>query len=154
MAGLDIVEDRDPDFWRAVADHPAVQASGTMGGPGVIEALVADGRITPLRSTNGGYLFARLDPIGRVHELHALYRPEGWGRETHGALKAALKVMFLRGARVITVSEIGGNWRSRPPRSFGFRPAGDFAATHGFDIRTWTLTSDAWEASPAHRRSE
>ena len=154
MARLDLVEDRNPAFWRSVADHPAVQASGTMGGPGVIEALVASDLVTPLRSENGGYLFVRLDALGRPQELHALYVPQGWGREVHSALKSALSRMFERGAFVITVSEVATNWRSRPPRSFGFRPAGPFAHTHGFDLRTWTLSRDAWEASPAARRME
>lgn len=125
-----------------------------MGGPGVIEALVASPNVIALHSANGGFLFATLDPLQRVHELHALYRPEGWGRETNRTLKAALKAVFGWGSFLIIVSEVGGNWRSRPPRSFGFRPAGEFAPAHGFEIRTWTLSRAAWEASPARRRME
>lgn len=125
-----------------------------MGGPGFIEALVSAENVTPLRSANGGYLFARLDPLARIYELHALYRRAGWGWETNRALKSALALMFARGAFVIVVSEVGGNPRSQPPRSFGFRPAGDFVPSHGFDLRTWTLSRAAWEASPACKRME
>jgi hypothetical protein len=148
---LDLIEDRNPAFWRWVADHPDVQASGVMGGPGLIESLVVREDITPLRGEHGGYLFVRLD---HAHELHALFRPEGWGWETNQLLKQALDLIFDRGALCVIVSEVGGNWRSRPPRSFGFRPTGEFSVTQGFALRPWTLTRAAWERSPARRRME
>lgn len=148
---MDLVEDRDPAFWRWVADHPDVQASGVIGGPGLMESLVAREDITPLRGEHGGFLFVCL---GDTYDLHAIFRPEGWGWETNRLLKQALVMIFDRGTSQITVSEVGGNWRSRPPRSFGFRPMGDFTFSHGFALRPWTLTRAAWESSPARRRME
>lgn len=153
MADLDVLEDRDPAFWRKVADHPEVQATGVMGGPGVIEALVADPRMTPLRSEHGGYLFSRLDPIGRVYEFHTLFTPEGWGREVNATFKASLKLMFSRGAFVVVGNEVVGTGHTSRPRSFGFKPAGPTTPFHGFNLRTWVLTREAWESSPAFLRA-
>lgn len=131
-----ITEDRDLAFWSQVIT-PQTDL-GFLQSPFVL----------PLRSEHGGYLLARLDALGRVWDLHAAYTPLGWGREAHAALKAVLR--RLDDWQLINVSEVEGNRRSRPPLSFGFRPAGPMQA--GF--RTWFLTRAAWEASPASRRTE
>lgn len=98
-----------------------------------------------LKGEHGGFFLAQIDPLGRVHELHAAFRPEGWGDEPGRLLK---RFLAEDGWDVILATEVEGNWRSRPPKSFGFRPAGPFAG----QFRTWILTRAAWEQSPARRR--
>lgn len=110
--------------------------------------FVANPAVTPLATDDGGYLFVRMDPLARVFDLHAAFRPSGWGKVAAQALKASLRL--LTGWDVVCATEVAGNWRSRPPRSFGFRPAGPMAG--GF--RTWVLTRERWEASPARARME
>lgn len=145
-----IVEDRT-GFWDEIAAHPEVKPH-LGAGEGDLSAFVQLPVVTPLRSQNGGFLFARLDSFGRVYELHTLYRPEGWGREVLEAAKEAFAQMFARGAQAVVTYEAADWWRSRPPKSFGFRPAGDFAPAGDLSLRTWILTADAWAQSPAFRR--
>lgn len=149
-----IREERDPAFWIEVATHPEVEPHITFGGSiDRLPEVITQPHVTPLASANGGFLFVRIDAIGRVHELHTVYRPEGWGREVLIAAKAAFQRMFESGAQLITTYEVFGWWRSRPPLSFGFKPCGDFAPAPDMpDLRTWILTRDAWCASAAHRR--
>jgi len=141
--------ERSPAFWRAVVDHPAV-SHVTMGLPVDIEGMVAHESVTPLASEHGGFLFCRLDGLGRVFELHTMFLPEGRGREVSGAAKLAFARMFETGARVITTYEVEG-W-SAPPLSFGWRSVGGFEASAIGQVRTWVLTLDGWEASPARGR--
>jgi hypothetical protein len=150
-----IREDRDPGFWQAVADHPAVKPHVGLGADLDCSEIVSNRAVTPLASAHGGYLFYRLDVLGRIQELHAMFTPEGWGREALSTLKEAVTEMFARGADLIAVHEVEGNWRSRPPRSFGFRPCAEFAEAAGYGerMRTWSMSRSAWLASPAHRRS-
>lgn len=144
-----IREERDGSFWRAVVDHPSVEHV-KMGLPFDIEGLVAHQSVVPLASEHGGFIFCRLDGTGRVFELHTMFTPEGRGREVTGAAREAFARMFFDGARVITTYEVEG-WAS-PPLSFGWRPVGDFSPSDFGNLRTWILTLDAWEASPARRR--
>lgn len=144
-----ITESRDVAFWREIVGHPDV-AHVTFGLPFDIAGLVEHESVTPLASENGGFLFCRLDGLGRVFELHTMFRPEGRGREVSSAAKEAFAEMFARGARVITTYEVRG-WAA-PPLSFGWKAAGDFSPTPLGDVRTWVLTLEGWEASPARRR--
>lgn len=144
-----IREERSGAFWRDVVDHPQV-VHVTMGLPFDIEGLVGHESVTPLASQSGGFLFCRLDGLGRVYELHTLFKPEGWGREVAGSAKEAFAHMFDAGAQVITTYEVEG-WAA-PPLSFGWRAAGGFAASPIGNSRTWVLTLEAWAASPARRR--
>lgn len=138
---------RDPAFWRPVVEHPDVKAAVTLDVVGDwLTPVLESPAVTPFRGRFGGYFLHALDPMGRHLDLHAAFRPEGWGRDSYDTLIAALR--FHSGWDVMTASEVEGNWRSRAPRSFGFRPATGFRG--GF--RTWVLTRDAWEASPAYRR--
>lgn len=143
---------RDPVFWRAVYEHPEVRPHVSLGAEIDIETIVADERVTPFRQAHGGFLFVRLDGHGMVLELHSLFTPEGWGRETALALRRALLGMFAAGAQVVTTFEVRGNWRSRAPLSFGFQPAGDFAPHLNTELRAWVLTRADWERSPVFRR--
>jgi hypothetical protein len=138
-----IREERSPAFWQGVADHPEVSPTAAFDA-----SIIVHPRVMPLASEHGGYLFVQIDGLGRVWDLHAAFLPAGWGREASEALKAALR--RLEGWMVVSVSEVDGNWRSRPPRSFGFRPAGPFEGGY----RSWILTRDAWERSPVRRRTE
>lgn len=147
---MDLVEDRDPAFWQTVFDHPEVKPH--MGSGYSVATLVGHPDVTAFRTTNGGYLFHKLDMAGRAYDLHAAYLPAGWGREAYSALLTALARVFRRGAQVITAHEVRGNWRSRPPRTFRFRQAGDFAPTGFGDLRTWVLTKADFEGSPARSR--
>lgn len=153
MAGSVRVE-RDPAFWRSIASHPQVAPHVSLGHEIDVGAMALHPLVTPLASEHGGFLFIRLDPLGRAVELHTLFTPEGWGREVHGAAKAAFDHVFEGGAALVLTSEVEGNARSQPPRSFRFAPCGDFEPTpYGKRFRTWFLTRAAWEGSPARRRA-
>lgn len=150
-----IREDRDAAFWASVYEHPAVKPHVGLGQALDIASIVADPAVIPLRAEHGGFLFLRLDPLGRLYELHTMFTPEGWGREVFGAAVAAFTEMFARGAHLITTLEVAGNRRSQPPLTFRFKPAGDFAPVAGFEgeFRTWVLTRDAWALSPVHKEA-
>lgn len=146
--------ERDPAFWARIAGHPEVAPHVTMGREVDWAASVGSDLVTPLAAEHGGFLFVRLDGVGRVQELHTMFTPEGWGREVLMALKHAVERIFADGAQLITTYEVEGHWRSQPPKTFRFMPCGDFAPIPGgeFRIRTWCLPWAAWEASPARRR--
>ena len=145
---------RDPAFWEAVIAHPDVGPNVTFGQEIDVAGLVQHPGVVPLASEHGGFVFVQLDALGRVWELHTAYRPEGWGREVLFAAKSAFTRMFADGADLITTHEVEGNWRSRPPKTFRFEPAGEFRQALGKHLRTWMLTRAAWEASPARQRME
>jgi hypothetical protein len=143
--------ERDPAFWIAVASHPAV-APSLLGLPAEkIGALARRPEILPLASENGGFLFARLDALGFVCELHTLFTPNGWGREALVAGIWSIGVVWALGYQIVVTFEAKSNTRSRPPKTFGFRQAGDWRSTPVGELRMWTLTQSAWNASPARR---
>lgn len=142
---MSIEVNRDPAFWDRIASHPQVEHI-KHGLPLNIGELAQHERVTPLASTNGGFLLFQLDGLGRVFEMHTLFTPEGWGREVNRAGKAMLTRMFGP-AEIITTYE-----GYPPPKSFGWRAAGDFADSEIGPVRTWFITRDAWESSPARRR--
>lgn len=144
-----ISENRDPAFWVGVASHPEVAKTLHGATPQQVADLAVLERTLPLASEHGGFLFVQLDSLGRLYELHTLFTPEGWGREVNRAGKDALQIVF-KTAQAVTTYETA-DWRSRPPKSFGFRPCGAFAPSPYGDLRTWIVTKDAWEASPAGR---
>ena len=145
--------ERDPRWWVDVASHPAVAATLFGANPEVVGQVVVSPTVLPLAAVNGGFFFARLDVMGLVRELHTMFRPEGWGREVHQAAKEAFEYVFGTGCQVIVTYQVEGNERSQPPRSFGFVLAGDYRPIDtGAVVRSWVLTRQAWEASPAHRR--
>lgn len=150
-----IREERDPGFWQKVAEHPLVVRHVFLGSSVLdLSEIIAHPTVTPLAAEHGGFLFVRLDGMGRVFELHTLFTPEGWGREVLTAAKQAFAQIFDAGAQLVTTYEIEGWWRSRPPKSFGFTRAGGFQPIPQIEasVSTWVLTSDGWAASPACRR--
>lgn len=60
--------------------------------------------------------------------------------------------MFGRGMQVLVTYEVEGNWRSKPPKSHGWKAAGEFAETEFGNLKSWILTRAAWEGSPAYNR--
>lgn len=145
-----IHECRDLAFWSGVADRPEVRPHI---GDFDLAAVIAHPDVLPLRYGAGGFLLHR---NGSVYDLHAMFPQTSWGRETNAALKASLDHVFSLGADLITVSEVEGWWRSRPPRSFGFKPTGEsaFEPLVGAVLHHWKLTPDNWAKSPAKRRRE
>lgn len=148
-----IREERDPEFWVRVAQHPAVEALLGNHSPEQIASIVASERVIPLAAEHGGFLFLGLDMSARAYELHTLFTPEGWGREVHGAAKEAFNRMFAGSCAVIITMQMQDNARSQPPRSFGFIGVGDFEPSPFGISRTWILTRDAWANSPGGRSS-
>lgn len=146
-----IREERDPEFWVRIAGHPEVLPHLMGVSLEVVETLVQHEKVIPLASENGGYLFTRIDGFGRVLELHSMFTPRGRGREAHRAGCEALERLFPDHCAVITY-EVQGNPLSRPPKSFGFKPLEDFRETEVATVRTWILTREAWEQSPARQR--
>jgi hypothetical protein len=144
-----IREERDPAWWQAVADHPEVAPNIYLGQRFDTAPVVTSPRVVPLAAEHGGFWFFD----GPVYELHALFTPEGWGREVAQALKAAMAWMIARGAQGFRTLEVAGLATSRPPRSHGWRPVGSFhAGPLGLLVRDWTLSLDGYRRSPAYRR--
>lgn len=145
--------ERDPDFWIGVAGHPQVAPYVLFGHSALsVGDVVQHPRTRPFRSEHGGYLLIQLDGLGKVYELHSLFTPEGWGREASSTAKYAFTTIFEEAALVVTY-QVEDNPRSKPPVSFGFRPAGEFTDSPEIGRnRTWYLTREAWNASPVRRR--
>lgn len=147
-------EERDAFWWWGIATHPEVETLlGVRFEVAQIAGIVERANVLPLASEHGGFWFVTIDSLGRVAELHTLYKPEGWGREVHGAAKAAFNQMFAGACEMIVTQQMRDNPRSQPPKSFGFRPLGDFTPSHLGDTKTWILTREAWAASPGGRSS-
>lgn len=142
--------ERDPAWWQGIADHPEVWPYISRGLALDVAGIVSRADVLPLASENGGYWLHQLDVSGTVFELHAVFRPEGWGREAFKALGELCESLFER-ASVIVVHEVESDLRSRPAKTFGFKAAGDFAESPIGPLRTWILTKTDWQASPARR---
>lgn len=147
-----IREERDPAFWSWVASDPAVLEGSMLQHSDGLETIVTNPIVTPLASEHGGFILVRLDGLGRTWELHTLFRREGWGRGVVTAAHEALSLFWSDGAQVLVTYEVEGNWRSRPPKSHGWKPAGQFAPTPFGSVKSWVLTRLAWEGSPASQR--
>lgn len=145
--------ERAPAFWQAVAQHPLV-APNVMFEEDMGWDFVEQESVVPLASEHGGFLFVRLDAIGRVCELHTLFTPEGWGHEVSSAAKEAFAHVFGEGFQMVVTMEVSGNAKSQPPKSFGWKPCGGFETVKILDrsLKSWFLTLDAWNASPAKKR--
>lgn len=150
---MEICEQRDPAFWRAVAEHPEVSPSVLFGHDAeVMDAIVANPGVLPLASENGGFLFTSRDNFGRVFELHTMFRPNGWGREVALALKQALERVFNGGADLVFTHSNEDAWRTKPPLSFGFKRLGEPFDTEWGRFCTWGVFANQWSQSPARTR--
>lgn len=147
-----IREERDAGFWQAVADHPEVAPHVSLGQAVDLGEILKIPGVVPLAAEHGGFIFVPQDSIGRTFELHTLFTPEGWGREVAEALKSANEWMRQRGAQVLTTYQVEGNWRSQPPKTHGWKAAGDFAPSPVGQLKTWVLLMSDWLASPAYLR--
>lgn len=145
-----IREDRDPAFWTFIASHPEVRKTLFGQAPEAVGLHVASPKVRHFSTENGGWLFVKTDSLGIVWDVHAMFVPEGWGREANAVLKHALRAMFET-AQILFCYQTDSP-RSRLPLSFGARPTGGATQTALGPLRSWVLTRAAWEASPAHRR--
>ena len=146
-----IREDRDAAFWNRIANDPDV--IGTLFGqpPEAVGFHMADPRVRHFSTERGGWAFVRLDSLGLIWDTHAMFTPDGWGREANAVLKHAIRALFHT-AQVLTASQVG-SIGYHPPLSFGFRPSGASTDTEFGSVRTWVLTRAAWETAPASRRA-
>jgi hypothetical protein len=149
------VINRDVAFWDRIAQHPEVAPYIFMGRePETLAPLIENPAFQPYASDNGGLIFGPVDHLGFVLELHTLYTPEGWGREVAVHSKAFFQDVF-RTASLIVTHEQENHWRSRPPRSHGWQASGDFKEVGmACRLKLWTLSREAWSASPAGRKMQ
>lgn len=139
--------ERNPSFWREIASHEDVSHI-TCGEVVSFEEVALD-NVMPYACECGGYIFIRLDPFGRIYDLHSLFTPVGWGVTAYNLGVEALNT--LPDWQVITTYQTE-HPQSRPPKSFGFQAAGDFSPTPYGLWKTWVLTRTSWESSPAFKR--
>ena len=145
-----ISEQRDPAFWERIANDPSVAPHLVLGAYRQdMTTIVRSPRVVPLATELGGFVFIALDPLCGLYEAHRMFLPQGRGRHALGAALEAVQVMFGRGAACLTARESAGAPWSRPPLSFGWRPAAPLDNKH----RLWLLPKVAWEASPARQRA-
>ena len=135
----------------AIASHPEVAAHIGVDAQAV-GAISQRANVIPLAGEHGGFLFTALDSLGLLYELHTLFSPEGWGREVVTTAHEAAAYIFTAGAQLLVTYEQKDWWRSAPPKSHGWVSVGDFNETRAGDVRLWTLSRIAWDASPAVRR--
>ena len=144
--------ERDPAFWTAVAEHPAVRSKLAGVSPAAIGSLASRREFLPIAAEHGGFLLQRRDELGFAWELHTLFTPQGWGREAVVAGIEALGLMFGADACLISTFEMKDNPHSRPWKGLGFAPAGDWRRTPVGELRLWILTKAAWAESRAAKR--
>jgi hypothetical protein len=120
--------------------------------PEHLSGFIGRDDVLPLASAHGGFVFVFGDPVGLMCELHTLFTPEGWGREAADSAVLAFNAVFALGPQMVTTHEVKANPRSRPPLSYGFRPAGGWGETPYGCLRLWILTAVAWAASPVATR--
>lgn len=146
-----IYGDRDPAFWTRIASDPQVRSTLYGQSPELVGELMQRSDVRHFASEHGGWAFIRLDPYGLLWDTHAMFTPDGWGREAHSTMKHAFRTMFQT-AHALFVTETG-NRRSKPPLSCGFKACGGTLETAIGPLTTWVLTRAAWASSPAYRRA-
>lgn len=144
--------ENDPEFWTKIASHPEVKSALFGLSLEEFRQFLLSDRITPLADEHGGFIFIDSGGTGCVSEFHTLFTPEGWGREVTLAAHEAVKWIFNTNVRLLITYEQLENPRSKPPRSFGFTPHGDFVDSLIGPLRIWSLGIDSWLLSPVYRR--
>lgn len=137
--------------WNEVLSHPEVEPYTLCGMASVSDFLSFCERSDVMveEYAGGGIIYVD-KPDG--HELHIMFLPQEWGKPVSVAVKKSLDSKARSGVSVI-VREQEGYWKSRPPRSYGFVPVGDFEiSTHPRRLRKWMLTPEAWYRSPVGRK--
>ncbi len=141
------------NFWHDIITHQEVEPFVLRGLASVDEFydwLESPG-VTEIRYDGGGFVFVEKEGY---EEIHVAFLPEYWGRP----LALAFRDCFMRKmqqAETIVAHEWEDNWRSRPPRSYGFVPDGVFIDSNiGARCKRWVLTRDAWMRSPVFRKIE
>lgn len=144
---------RDAKWWDSIATHPEVSPHVFMGfEPVSLSGLVEAENNLPLRSENGGVILVGLDAFGLVREMHTMYSPEGWGREVASNGKLFMQEAF-KTTQVLFTHEQEGNWKSRPPRSHGWKQASDYREVNlPKRLKLWMLTRDDFYSSPVGRK--
>lgn len=151
----DLQENRDPLFWDDVQSDPAVHFAFSRSG---IRIRLAELAASPLyrvfTGANGGFLFCDMEPTRRFYVLHAAFKQKAWGREPWEVGRRAAKTLFDEGAVALTNLQREGEWRQRPPRSFGWVALSDFEPVRDRDYRakSWILTREMWYHSTAYGR--
>ncbi len=137
------------DAVNAIANDPRVRPS--LGGDGALDLapLVEDRRNITLQFDLGAFVFREIGGYGLIYELHSLFLPEGWGRPAAAAAREAALHMFAGvGAALLVTFEQAGAWRSRPPKSHGWKLARDaWVVMEGMPVCTWCLTAENWRQS-------
>lgn len=87
-------------------------------------------------------------------EVHVAFEPEAWGRKVASILARSFGAK-MKECVCLIAREQEHYWRSRPPKSHGWKVCGDFEKTeHPARLRKWILTPDAWYGSPVGRKSK
>ena len=144
--------ENDPEFWIKIASHPEVKSALFGFSLEEFREFLLTSRVTPLADEHGGFLFMDIGGTGLIYEFHTMFTPEGWGREVALAAHEAVNWVFNKGIKLLITYEQVENSRSKPPKSFGFTPHGDFIDSPIGQIRLWSLGIDAWFSSPVYRR--
>jgi hypothetical protein len=138
----------DPAFLNEVANTPAVRVHLGGDGPLDLAPLIEDRNNITLVCEHGGFIFRNADGFGFVRELHSMFLPEGWGRSVVEAAREATQYVFDHGCQVMFTHEQASHWRSRPPRSHGWKLASeDYRPTLVGHCRIWVLTPELWRNS-------
>jgi len=144
---------RDVTWWDHIASHPEVSPHIFMDrDPTSLGVLIDNPANLPLRSEHGGVILIAMDAFGLVREMHTLYSPEGWGREVAMNGKLFMREAFLT-TQVLFTHEQEGNWRSKPPRSHGWKECSEYCYVDlPKRLKLWMLTREAFFASPVGRK--
>lgn len=137
--------------WTPVLEHPDVEPF-VLRGLGTVDDFldwIKQDDVTEYRYPGGGFVFVD-KPDGL--EIHVAFLPDFWGRPLAISFRNVFtKVMAL--GKTVVAHEWEDNWRSKPPRSYGFVEDGVFKSTDfGVSCKRWFLTPEAWYNSPVGRK--
>lgn len=142
-----IREERDPQFWNTIANHPDVRP---FIGPGEAEVDLSGIVEFPLNALlatdHGGFAFVKHEP-GR-YELHTIFGPRGRGQSVLTAFEEAARWMFTRTdcLEIVTKTAATNRPAAWMARLAGFRPifVRQAASWDGSDVTFYVLTLDEW----------
>lgn len=142
--------DRSPAFWSWVCEDEAVREFALQGADlQHVMAIISDMDNVVLAADHGGFIFRNMDGYGFTFELHTLFRREGWGREVALAARAAFAAIFDGQTSLVVTEEQDGHWRSRPPKSHGWKAASEhFQPSPAGPVKVWYLSKMNWLMSP------